>query len=346
VHGEVAPSSPTPESDATLASGLARWLAHHRRLDRPEVGNLSRPSAGYSSETVFADLTWADGGGSHRERLVLRMAPPGAGTFSHYDLVSQGQAQVAAAVVGVPVADPTVETDPAWLGAPFMVMPRIEGHIIGEVAHRDPWLRGMTAGERGHVHDRLLSTLAAIHRAPTNAAPDVPRRDNGAELDFWEAYLSWSNDGSPVPGLARALSWCRTHRPAAEPPGVLLWGDVRFENMVLDDDGRVRAVLDWDMTSIGAAEHDLAWFTSLDLTVHAMFGRRADGFPDRAGTVARFEELSGRPVVDLEWYETLAMVRSTAIMTRISILRRDAGEPLMLPIEDNPIIDLLTERLT
>jgi len=127
---------------------------------------------------------------------------------------------------------------------------------------------------------------------------------------------------------------------------VLLWGDVRFENMVLDDDGRVRAVLDWDMTSIGAAEHDLAWFTSLDLTVHAMFGRRADGFPDRAGTVARFEELSGRPVVDLEWYETLAMVRSTAIMTRISILRRDAGEPLMLPIEDNPIIDLLTERLT
>ena len=30
------------------------------------------------------------------------------------------------------------------------------------------------------------------------------------------------------------------------------------------------------------------------------------------------------------------MVRSTAIMTRISVLRRDAGEPLMLPIEDNP----------
>ena len=40
------------------------------------------------------------------------------------------------------------------------------------------------------------------------------------------------------------------------------------------------------------------------------------------------------------------MVRSTAIMTRISVLRRDAGEPLMLPIEDNPILDLLTERLT
>ena len=59
------------------------------------------------------------------------------------------------------------------------------------------------------------------------------------------------------------------------------------------------------MTSVGAPEHDLAWFTSLDFTMHRLFGKRADGFPDRDATVARFEELSGRPVVDLAWYETL-----------------------------------------
>ncbi len=342
----VGPSSPASVDDIGLANGLTRWLAHHRGLEFPEVGNLSRPSAGYSSETVFADLTWTDQGGPHLDRLVVRMAPPVAGTFAHYDLVSQGQAQSAVASVGVPVANPTVETDPAWLGVPFMVMPRIEGHIVGQLAHRDPWLRSLTTAGRGRVHDSILSALAAIHDAPTDAAPDVPRRDNGAELDYWEEYLSWSNYGSPVPALARALEWCRSHRPAHESPGVLLWGDVRFENMVLDDDGRTRAVLDWDMTSIGSAEHDLAWFTSLDLITGAMFGKRADGFPDREGTVARYEELSGRPVHDLEWYETLAMVRSTAIMTRISILRRDAGEPLMLPIDDNPILDLLTERLT
>ncbi len=49
---------------------------------------------------------------------------------------------------------------------------------------------------------------------------------------------------------------------------------------------------------------------------------------------------------DLEWYETLAMVRSTAVMTRIGYLRRDAGRAPMLPIEDNPILDLLAGRLT
>ena len=99
------------------------------------------------------------------------------------------------------------------------------------------------------------------------------------------------------------------------------------------------------MTSVGAPEHDLAWFTSLDLTMSRLFGERLGGFPDRAETISLFERFSGRRVRDLEWYETLAMVRSTAVMTRIGYLRQDAGEPLLLPIEDNPILDLLKSRL-
>lgn len=346
MDGEVVPGPSTPASDVDLAAGLGRWLTHHRGLTDPVVDGLSRPSAGYSSETIVAEVSWSDDEGLHRDALVVRMGPPGEGTFANYDLVPQWQAQTAAADVGVPVADPVLEIDTAWVGAPFIVMPRVEGHIVGALAHRDPWLTGLDPDRRGHVYDCLLATLATIHRADPDAAPAVPRRDNGAELDFWEEYLSWSTRGRPVTALAGALAWCRKHRPPDEPASALLWGDVRFENTVLDDDGRPLAVLDWDMTSVGAPEHDLAWFTSLDLTMHRLFGRRTEGFPDRERTVARFEELSGRPVRDLEWYETLAMVRSTAIMTRISVLRRDAGEPLMLPIEDNPILDLLTDRLT
>jgi aminoglycoside phosphotransferase (APT) family kinase protein len=331
--------------DDALAEGLARWMAHHRSLTDPTVDNLSRPAAGYSSETIFVDLSWTDDGGEHLVPLVVRMAPPVTGTFPRYDLVSQGQAQTAAAGVGVPVADPVVEADTRWVGAPFMVMPRVDGHIVGALAHRDPWLTGLIPADRSRVYDGFLAALAAIHRADPSSAIDVPRRDNGSELDYWEEYLSWSSDGHPVPALAEALRWCRRHRPVGEPPPTLLWGDVRFENMVLGDDLRPLAVLDWDMTSIGAPEHDLAWFTSLDFTMHRLFGRRTDGFPDRHGTVTRFEELSGRPVRDFEWYETLAMVRSTAVMTRISFLRQRHGEPLMLPIEDNVVLDLLTGRL-
>jgi len=331
--------------DQAVADGLARWLAHRHGVGPVVIDQLRRPSSGYSSETVFAEASWSTERGPEHRSLVVRMPPAGIGTFDRHDLGAELEAQLAAAAAGVPVADPEVEVDPGWLGAPFMVMPKVEGHIIGALAHRDRWLLRLDEGDRGYVYRNFITTLVAVHRADTAAAPDVPRRDNLAELDFWAQYLGWSTGGSPVGTLVDALAWCRHHRPSTEPPGALLWGDARFENTVFGDDLLPRAVLDWDMTSIGAPEHDLAWFTSLDLITQSLFGERLAGFPDRSTTVALFEEHSGRAVRDLEWYETLAMVRSTAVMTRIGYLRREAGEPVLLPIEDNPILDLLASRL-
>jgi aminoglycoside phosphotransferase (APT) family kinase protein len=331
--------------DEALVKGLSAWLAHRFGMTDPSLTGLHRPSAGYSSETIMVDVEWSAVGGAERASLVVRMAPAAAATFPRYDLLPQWQAQTAAAAAGVPVADPVLEEDAAWLGAPFMVMPRVEGHVIGALAHRDGWLQEKTTAERCRLYEAFVTTLATVHRADPALAPDVPRRDNDSELEFWADYLDWSSDGSPVPGLVDALAWCRAHRPDHEPDPALLWGDARFENTVVGDDMLPRAVLDWDMTTVGAPEHDLAWFTSLDLTMHHLFGERPDGFPDRSGTIARFEEASGRPVCDLEWYETLAMVRSTAIMTRIGHLRHKAGKPLFMPIGDNPMLDLLADRL-
>jgi aminoglycoside phosphotransferase (APT) family kinase protein len=252
---------------------------------------------------------------------------------------------MAAMAAGVPVAEPLVEHDPTWLGAPFIVMPRVEGHIVGELALADPWLRSLDEPARARVHQTFVATLAAIHRSPVEEAPAVPRRDDDAELDHWERYLDWSSDGAAVPVLTDALRWCRTHHPGRASGAVLLWGDVRLENVVLDDDGEVRAVLDWDMASVGSPEHDLAWLTSLETTAAHLVGKRLRGFPDREGTIAAYELASGRTIADLDWYETFAMLRSTAIMTRIGRLQEAAGTPPMLPVDDNPILDLLAARI-
>ncbi len=336
------------KDDATLAAGFTRWLADHRTGSGPAAGEITvselrRPSGGYSSETLILDVSWASTG--RQESLVIRMAPAAAGTFPRYDLAVQWQAQSAAAGAGVPVADPVLETDHRWLGAPFIVMPLVEGHIVGALAHRDKWLRHRTEEERGRLYRNFVTTLATIHRAEVGPLAGVPHRHNQAELTFWGDYLSWSSGGQPVAALVDGLAWCRRHLPPDEPAPALLWGDVRFENMIFGDDFLPRAVLDWDMTSIGAPEHDLAWFTSLDLTMHRLFGERLVGFPDREETVQLFEKASGRGVGHLDWYETLAMVRSAAIMTRLGYLRRDAGEPVLLPIDDNPVLDLIKERI-
>jgi aminoglycoside phosphotransferase (APT) family kinase protein len=332
--------------DSALARRLERWLEMHYGKVGVVVRDLRRPSQGYSSETLFVNATWANAIDRDQIALVVRMAPSTIGTFRDYDLTSQWQAQIAAAAIGVPVADPVLCTDTAWLGAPFMTMLMVEGHVIGQLTHRDSWVTGKSSKDQKQLYVNFLATMTDVHRSDPSAALAVPRRDNRAELAFWKDYLYWSSGGDPVPSLLEGLEWCYRNMPIEETPPVLLWGDARFENAVFGDDLSLMAILDWDMTSVGAPEHDLAWFTSLDLTMHQLFGQRISGFPSRDETAALFEEFSGRSVRHLEWYETLAIIRSTAILTRISYLRRDVGEPVLLPIDDNPILDLLRNRLS
>jgi aminoglycoside phosphotransferase (APT) family kinase protein len=337
----------THRDPLVIGAALAGWIAARTGATDVRLVNAEHPSIGYSSETVLVDLAWSsdDATGEPVHEYVVRLAPPTLGTFRDYDLAPQTTAQVAAAAAGVPIATPELVTDPQWLGTPFVVMPRVRGHIIGEVAALDPWLLSLSEPQRAQVHEAFVGAVAATHRAERAAAVGVPERDNGAELDYWADYLEWSSSGSPVPALVEALEWCRAHRPPTESEPVLLWGDVRFGNVIFGDDLAPVAVLDWDMASIGAPEHDVAWFTTLESTIRSLLGRRLAGFPDRDGTIAQYESLSGRTLHDVDWYETLALIRSTAILTRIGYLHRDAGVPSPLPVDDNPLLDLLAARI-
>ena len=61
--------------------------------------------------------------------------------------------------------------------------------------------------------------------------------------------------------------------------------------------------------------------------------------------MARYETRLGRPVQDLAWYEIFAMVRSTAVMTRVAHLNDLAGRPALFPIADNPILGILQRHI-
>jgi aminoglycoside phosphotransferase (APT) family kinase protein len=332
----------THRDPMAVGAALARWV--ESRGDRRDVRVVAaeHPSIGYSSETVLVELA---GDGGYHEELVVRLPPPTVGTFRDYDLAQQAIAQRAAAAAGVPIAAPELVTDREVLGTEFVVMPRVNGHIVGEVAALDPWLLSLTVEERAAVHRSFCDAVAKTHAADLDAARGVPERDNAAELDFWADYLDWSSGGTPLPALVDALAWCRAHRPATESPPVLLWGDVRLGNVIFGEDLAPVAVLDWDMTSIGAPEHDVAWLTSIELTTRTLLGRHLDGLPDRDETIAQYEALSSRRLRDVAWYEVLATARSAAIMTRIGYLHRDAGLESPLPIDDNPLLDLLAARI-
>ena len=148
--------------------------------------------------------------------------------------------------------------------------------------------------------------------------------------------------------LAAALDWCRAHRPVTSPDPVLLWGDPRLGNLVVDDDRHVVAVLDWEMATLGPAEMDLAWYLALDAATAALTGRRVAGFPEAHETLALYERCGGRPVADLAWHEIFALTRALAISDRQARMRAGSrrgdrdGTGRSRP---DPMAGLVTERI-
>jgi aminoglycoside phosphotransferase (APT) family kinase protein len=325
--------------DAVVA-GFLGWLADRRgAVVVPE--SVARPTEGWSSETVLVRVR-VDG---LTDGHAVRLAPLGPGIFPTYDLALQARAQAHAAGCGVPTPVPTeVVDDPAWMGEPFLVMPLVDGHVPGEMAAFDPWVRSLFPATQRALYEGLVDTLVRLHRAEPPA--DLPHRSVEAELTSWTGYLEWFADGDqPAPALTEALAWCADRRPATEPPAAFLWGDVRLGNVVFAEDGSVAAVLDWEMATVGAPEHDLGWWFGLEAMQDGLVGARAEGFPALAELRERYEAGLGRPLQDLAWYETFALFRSAAILTRISLLQQRAWLEPRLPPADNPVLDHLRRRL-
>jgi aminoglycoside phosphotransferase (APT) family kinase protein len=330
--------------DAALVEGLARWMAAHPeqvptvRGDPESVATIAsivHAEGGQANETVLIDL------GPERSGVVVRL-PPLEPTFPDYELAPQAAVQNALAASGVPAPAPSVTVgDPQWIGAPFLAMPLVRGDIAGPAPVFDGYVTGADPVLQRRMHDGLMDTVVAVHAVDWGDA-GLGRLLAGttllAAVDRWTAYVDWSSEGAPLPALIEALEWCAARVPDDTGP-VLLWGDVRLGNLVFDQERRVRAVLDWDLASIGPAEMDLGWHFGLEYMMESLFGRRVDGFPRRAEAVARYEEASGRVLSDLDWHEVFALVRALAINDRH---QRISGDPRRT---ENPMGTILLARM-
>jgi aminoglycoside phosphotransferase (APT) family kinase protein len=326
---------------------FTEWLRD--RLDAPNVrlGAVERPKAGgLSSETIMIDADWGAGARS----LVIRLPPVGHGLFPDYDLSAQVRTMEALrAHTSIPV--PTVlwhETDVAVLGREFAVMDRVAGRIPSDNPgyHFEGWLKDLDPDGQRRVFSESIAMLASIHQVDWAAAGlgSLPGIGVDREFSYWRNYLDWACDGRLVPAIEGAFEWCRRHRPLTEPSPALVWGDTRLGNIVYDDDLNVRAVLDWEMATLGPPELDLGWYLFIERTA-LQFTTQLAGFPDRSGTIAAYEHHLGRVVVDIDWYEIWGGLRSAAIMIRVA---DNLAELELVPREfrhDNPVTRLLESML-
>jgi len=200
--------------------------------------------------------------------------------------------------------------DEAVNGRPFYVMEFVSGHIVRDAAMAEEML---DVAARYRAGTSLAETLAALHAVDVDAVGlgDFAKRDGYIERQLRRWYEQFRN--SQVEGLDTSSIVGAVHdRLAADvPPQIgtaIVHGDYRLDNTVLGPDGAVRAVLDWEICTLGDPLADVGllmvyWTDPGD--EGALMGvtpTTAPGFPDSAEMRSRYAAASGRDLERLDFY--------------------------------------------
>jgi aminoglycoside phosphotransferase (APT) family kinase protein len=343
---------------ATFAEKIQPWLTATLGASPPvNVHDVEVPFAtGMSSETVLFNASWQTDQAHCERGFVVRMRPQDGGILPVYDLGREARfMQAVGEHTDVPV--PAVvahEKSGAVLGEEFILMQRHYGRIPSD----DPpfvttgWVVELTPQQRASMYDNALQAIAAIHRIDVsrtrlhNPAESGPGSSSlEGQLDYWWSYYEWAARSRPVPTFERAIERLIARRPADDAPAVVSWGDPRFANMMFGDHEEITGILDWELAGTGRPELDVGWWFFVERMYSEGFGIPVlSGFPERAAAVARYEQLSGYRVRDLDWFEAFAALRAGLMFMRIGYQLIDLG--VMPPDADLPYNNPCSQTLS
>lgn len=334
---------------------LRDWLAD--KLDsggEVKIEGIRGGPSGLSNATYFLQVSSGDA----TSELVLRMAPESFTLIPEGELTVQFEVPKVLAAHGIPVAPMRwFEPDPAVLGAPFLVMDRVQGEVCPD---RFPGYHGkgvfadLDESGRRDLWYRTIDAMAAVHRLGTGVAdslsvlgkPGSGAESLDAELAKIERWMDFGGAHENAPHLEPALAWLQASRPSAGDWG-LCWGDAKIGN-VLYRDGSVAALLDWELAHFGPPELDLAYFVIVDQVAVDTHGLpRLAGLPDEVATVSYYERALGRSVVDFDYYRTFSALRLAALLLLANRVSAQMGWNFFPPgfLESNPTTRILLDQL-
>jgi aminoglycoside phosphotransferase (APT) family kinase protein len=319
-------TTPWRREPAEFVKGLGAWASAKVGPDA-SVTDVGAPENGMANETVLFSV---DG-----ERYVARLGPLPTSpypTFPSYDLEHQRRCmELVRAHSEVPVPQVVhIEMDPEWLGAPFLVLQRVDGLVPSDSPPYvfTGWLFEATPDQRQRLEDSSVRTLVHLHRITPEIAdlsflvgPDIGATAIEQQLDYQRKYYEWAREDLVVPIIEEAFEVLTATRPTPSRT-TLNWGDSRIGN-ILYRDFEPAAVLDWEMATLGPPETDLGWMTFFHsffqfmATSHGLPG--ISDFLDRDRAVATYERLAGHALDGLGWYEAFAALRFAIISIRTSL---------------------------
>ena len=253
---------------------------------------------------------------------VLRRQPPGELLKSAHAVDREYRVIEALRHSEVPVARAIhLCEDRGIIGSLFYLMSYEPGRIFW-----DPCLGELEPDARGAIYDEMNRVLAALHDIDIEA---VGLAGFGRPGSYFERQVSrWSrqyrdSEIEPIPAMHRLIDWLPANLPPDDGKVSLIHGDFRIDNIIFEQDSaRARALLDWELSTLGHPYADLAyqcmqWRMARDCVIPG-FGdvdRAALGIPGEAAYVAQYCQRRGlEGIPDWNFYLVFGFFRFAAIL--------------------------------
>jgi aminoglycoside phosphotransferase (APT) family kinase protein len=251
---------------------------------------------------------------------VLRRPPLGHRLASAHDMGREHRIIAGLAHSAVPVAPALgLCTDENVNELPFYVMAFVDGHVVREKAVAESLL-----GESGcrRASESIVDTMAAIHGVDLVAAGlnDLGKHEGyiARQLRRWHGNIleQRTRDLPLVDSVYEELMKRIPEQGAA----TLVHGDYRLDNCMVDAQGNVIAVLDWEICTLGDPMADLGllmvyWTGPTDdASAWSNPVNTAAGFMNRAELAERYARVSGRDISHLSFYEAFAFWKLACII--------------------------------
>jgi aminoglycoside phosphotransferase (APT) family kinase protein len=205
------------------------------------------------------------------------------------------------------------------IGAPFYVMGFVSGHVLhdAEIA-----ARALDEPTRHAAGESFVEVLAKLHAVDPDAVGlgDLGRKDGyiARQLKRWYGQFQQSKTRE-LPAVDRVHDALAARIPEQGRASVV-HGDYRLGNCLTSDEGRIRAVLDWEICTLGDPLADLGY-------VMATWPEPSDphpaspkapsvvpGFPSRREVLELYTRLSGRDTSLIDFYVAFSYWKSACIV--------------------------------
>ena len=292
---------------------LGAWLdANLAGFSRPF--SLTKFSSGQSNPTYRIDAS--SGAYVLRRKPFGRLLPSAHAVDREYRLLS------ALSPLGFPVPKPlALCTDPEVIGAIFYVMELAEGR-----PYADGSLPDFTPDLRRTMYLAMIDTLADLHGIDPETAG---LGDFGKPGNYFERQVArWSrqyrdSQTDDIREMERLIEYLPASLPV-QSRNSIVHGDYRIDNVVFADGGRLTAVLDWELATLGDPVADFSYFAMqwmLPADGSAALGGldlAALGIPSLEEIAERYSERSGIAVAaKLDWYFAYNLFRLAGIVQGI-----------------------------